>query len=133
MKTTILVAAALLLPAAVLAQPESPGKRVRINGMQMYYEVSRQGDPLIVLHGAYMNIPSMGAIVPKLAATHRVYALEFQGHGRTTDIDRPITYANSPTTWRPSWMRSGSPRPTSSATRWAQRRASNSPSVTRAR
>src|SRR5690606_18853272 len=32
--------------------------------------------------------------VPALAKTHKVYALEFQGHGRTTDIDRPITYAN---------------------------------------
>ena len=60
--------------------------------MQMYYEVSGQGEPLVVLHGAYMNIPSMGAIIPKLAETHTVYALEFQGHGRTTDIDRPITY-----------------------------------------
>jgi pimeloyl-ACP methyl ester carboxylesterase len=47
-----------------------------------------------VLHGAYMNIPSMGAIIPKLAETHQVYALEFQGHGRTTDLDRPITYPN---------------------------------------
>jgi pimeloyl-ACP methyl ester carboxylesterase len=36
----------------------------------------------------------MGAIIPKLAKTHRVYALELQGHGRTTDIDRPITYPN---------------------------------------
>jgi pimeloyl-ACP methyl ester carboxylesterase len=62
--------------------------------MQLYYEVSGAGDPLIVLHGAYMNIPSMGAIIPKLAETHKVYALEFQGHGRTTDIDRPITYQN---------------------------------------
>ena len=53
-----------------------------------------QGDPLVVLHGAYMNIPTMGAIIPKLAETHKVYALEFQGHGRTTDIDRPITYPN---------------------------------------
>jgi pimeloyl-ACP methyl ester carboxylesterase len=60
--------------------------------MKLYYEVSGQGDPLIVLHGAYMNIPSMGAIIPKLAKTHKVYALELQGHGRTTDIDRPITY-----------------------------------------
>jgi pimeloyl-ACP methyl ester carboxylesterase len=60
----------------------------------MYYEVSGDGDPLIVLHGAYMNIPSMGAIIPMLAKTHRVYALELQGHGRTTDIDRPITYPN---------------------------------------
>jgi pimeloyl-ACP methyl ester carboxylesterase len=41
-----------------------------------------------------MNIPAMGAIIPALARTHRVYALELQGHGRTTDIDRPITYPN---------------------------------------
>ena len=65
-----------------------------VNGMKMYYEVSGEGDPLVVLHGAYMNIPSMGAIIPKLAETHKVYALEFQGHGRTNDIDRPITYPN---------------------------------------
>ena len=70
------------------------GHRVQVNGMRMYYEVSGQGDPLIVLHGAYMNIPTMGAIIPRLARTHKVYALEFQGHGRTTDIDRPITYPN---------------------------------------
>jgi pimeloyl-ACP methyl ester carboxylesterase len=41
-----------------------------------------------------MNIPSMGAIIPRLARTHKVYALELQGHGRTTDVDRPITYPN---------------------------------------
>lgn len=76
------------------AQVAATGHRVMINGMQTYYEVSGQGDPLVVLHGAYMNIPSMGAIVPKLAKTHKVYALEFQGHGRTTDIERPITYPN---------------------------------------
>src|SRR4029079_17018875 len=65
-----------------------------VNGMKMYYEVSGKGDPLVVLHGAYMNIPTMGAIIPKLAETHRVYAVELQGHGRTTDSDRPITYPN---------------------------------------
>lgn len=65
-----------------------------VNGMKMYYEVSGVGEPLIVLHGAYMNIPSMGRIIPELAKTHKVYALEFQGHGRTNDIDRPITYPN---------------------------------------
>src|SRR5204863_4725240 len=52
------------------------------------------GEPLIVLHGAYMNIPMMGEIIPQLAKTRRVYALELQGHGRTTDINRPITYQN---------------------------------------
>lgn len=78
--------------ARTIAEARVTGNRVPINGMQLYYEVSGRGEPLIVLHGAYMNIPSMGAIIPKLAKTRRVYALEFQGHGRTTDIDRPITY-----------------------------------------
>src|SRR5688572_21360886 len=88
------IAAMLLLAIVSLANAQAVGQRVNVNGMQMYYEVSGAGDPLIVLHGAYMNIPSMGAIIPKLAESHKVYALEFQGHGRTTDIDRPITYPN---------------------------------------
>lgn len=91
---TALITATLLITGATLARSEPAGDRVKVNGMEMYYEVSGEGDPLIVLHGAYMNIPSMGAIIPKLAETHKVYAIEFQGHGRTTDIDRPITYPN---------------------------------------
>ena len=89
---TGIAAATVLLIVSGSAQAQAVGKRVTINGMRMYYEVSGAGDPLIVLHGAYMNIPSMGAIIPKLARTHKIYALEFQGHGRTTDINRPITY-----------------------------------------
>ncbi len=96
MLRTAFIAASLLFScqAALAADTLPKGDRVEVNGMQMYYEVSGQGEPLIVLHGAYMNIPSMGAIVPRLAQTHEVYAIEFQGHGRTTDIDRPITYPN---------------------------------------
>ena len=94
MLRSVLIAVAMLVAGAVVAEPKPADNRVEINGMQMYYEVLGEGDPLIVLHGAYMNIPSMGAIIPKLARTHTVYALELQGHGRTTDIDRPITYPN---------------------------------------
>lgn len=85
-----LIAAAALLTTTALALAE----RVEVNGMTMYYEVSGEGEPLVVLHGAYMNIPTMGEIIPMLAESRKVYALEFQGHGRTTDIDRPITYEN---------------------------------------
>ena len=92
------VAAAALITACSRAEAPAPpavvSARVEVNGMQMYYEVSGAGEPLVVLHGAYMNIPGMGAIIPRLAESHKVYALEFQGHGRTTDIDRPITYPN---------------------------------------
>ncbi|MDQ2669531.1 MAG: alpha/beta hydrolase [Gemmatimonadota bacterium] len=89
-----ITAAALLVSLPPVALAQETGKRVHVNGMEMYYEVSGRGEPLIVLHGAYMDIPTMGRIIPRLAETHRVYALEFQGHGRTTDIDRPITYPN---------------------------------------
>ena len=94
MPRTSLLVASMLLAAVTVAESQTVEKRVKVNGMNMYYEVSGAGDPLIVLHGAYMNIRAMGAIIPKLAQTHRVYALELQGHGRTTDIDRPITYQN---------------------------------------
>jgi len=97
-KIFILTLAGLTWLAPVGAYAQSPGKFASVNGMKMYYEIHGQGAPqampLVVLHGAYMNIPAMGAIVPRLAKTHQVYALEFQGHGRTTDIDRPITYPN---------------------------------------
>lgn len=87
-----LIALAMLACGTALAEPV--GSRVDVNGMKLYYETSGEGEPLIVLHGAYMNIPSMGGIVAKLAETHKVYAVELQGHGRTTDIDRAITYPN---------------------------------------
>jgi pimeloyl-ACP methyl ester carboxylesterase len=91
----LLIAAALsALSLPALAQSEPTSGTVPVNGMEMYYEVSGEGDPLVVLHGAYMTIPAMGDIIERLSETHQVYAVEFQGHGRTTDIDRPITYPN---------------------------------------
>ena len=94
MLRTALIGLSLVVVATVGGAQAPTGQRVKVNGMQMYYEVSGKGEPLLVLHGAYMNIPAMGAILPELAKTHRVYAIEQQGHGRTTDIDRPITYQN---------------------------------------
>lgn len=89
-RTLLLATSLILAPATAFAQ--DAGNYADINGMQLYYEVSGSGEPLIVLHGAYMNIETMGDIIPRLAESHTVYALELQGHGRTNDIDRPITY-----------------------------------------
>jgi pimeloyl-ACP methyl ester carboxylesterase len=91
---TFMLLGAMIMASSAVAQDQPRGDYADVNGMRMYYEVSGEGDPLIVLHGAYMNIPAMGGIIPKLSETHKVYALEFQGHGRTNDIERPITYPN---------------------------------------
>lgn len=64
-----------------------------INGLTMFYEVHGRGEPLVLLHGAYMNNENNWAgLIPTLAETHQVIAVELQGHGRTTDRDTPITY-----------------------------------------
>jgi pimeloyl-ACP methyl ester carboxylesterase len=63
-----------------------------VNGLKMYYEIRGEGPPLVLLHGAYMTIDMMGPLLPGLAESRRVIAVEQQGHGHTGDIDRPITY-----------------------------------------
>lgn len=63
-----------------------------VNGLNMYYEIHGTGEPLVVLHGAYMSIDLMGEVVSRLAETRQVIAVELQGHGRTADVDRPLRY-----------------------------------------
>ena len=64
-----------------------------VNGLQLYYEEHGSGPPLVLLHGGLHTIGlSFGALIPRLAASHRVIAVELQGHGRTADIDRVPTY-----------------------------------------
>ncbi|MDQ1275566.1 MAG: Alpha/beta hydrolase [Euryarchaeota archaeon] len=59
----------------------------------MYYEIHGTGSPLVLLHGSLTTIDtSFGRILPSLAKTRQVIAVEQQGHGRTADIDRPLTY-----------------------------------------
>lgn len=92
MKTVALIVSMVAAPCAVLSESPPQNGYSEVNGIRMYYEIRGEGDPIIVLHGAYMSIPAMGDIVPMLAEARRVFAIELQGHGRTEDIDRPITY-----------------------------------------
>jgi pimeloyl-ACP methyl ester carboxylesterase len=63
-----------------------------VNDLNVYYEIHGEGEPLILLHGAYMTVDAMAPLLGPLASYRRVIALELQGHGRTADADRPITY-----------------------------------------
>jgi pimeloyl-ACP methyl ester carboxylesterase len=64
-----------------------------INGLNMYYEIHGAGEPLVLLHGAFGSIKTdFGNVLPAFAKTRQVIAVELQAHGRTADIDRPLTY-----------------------------------------
>jgi pimeloyl-ACP methyl ester carboxylesterase len=63
-----------------------------VNGLTMYYEVHGEGQPLVLLHGAFSAIgTSFQHVLPGLAKTRQVIGLEMQAHGRTADIDRPLS------------------------------------------
>jgi pimeloyl-ACP methyl ester carboxylesterase len=71
---------------------EKRGNYARVNGLEMYYEIHGTGQPLVLLHGAYMTIEMFGEVLPLLAQGRQVIAVELQAHGRTADVDRPLSY-----------------------------------------
>jgi pimeloyl-ACP methyl ester carboxylesterase len=64
-----------------------------VNGLEMYYEIHGAGPPLVLLHGALMTIEGFHELLPALATTRQVIAVEQQAHGRTADTERPLDYA----------------------------------------
>ncbi|WP_295791756.1 alpha/beta hydrolase [Mucilaginibacter sp.] len=57
---------------------------VPVNGTKIYYEVYGDGKPLVLLHGAFMNIAmNWGQLIPELSKTRKVIAIEMRGHGHT--------------------------------------------------
>ena len=53
-----------------------------VNGLKMYYEVHGSGDPVVLLHGAFMTITNnWTGWIGELSKTRKVIAVELQGHG----------------------------------------------------
>ena len=79
-------------PDAVSTPPTSAG-HVDVGALELYHERHGGGPPLVLLHGAFGTIGScFSALLPALARDFEAIAVELQGHGRTRDIDRPLSY-----------------------------------------
>lgn len=95
----MVMSSAAILPA--FAQPLRPLESTvpnmksgfaPVNGLQMYYEIHGDGDPLILLHGGVQASEAFGPNLPALARSRQVIAVHLQGHGHTKDIDRPLRF-----------------------------------------
>jgi pimeloyl-ACP methyl ester carboxylesterase len=84
-----------LVPAVVSAQQKPTTGYAPVNGLRMYYEVHGSGEPVVLLHGAFMTITNnWTGWIGELSKTRKVIAIEMQGHGRTADTARDITDEN---------------------------------------
>jgi pimeloyl-ACP methyl ester carboxylesterase len=63
---------------------------VEVNGVNYYYEIQGEGEPLLLLHGGLGSIDMFGPVLPILAEKRQVIGVDLHGHGRTTLGDRPI-------------------------------------------
>src|ERR1700734_98736 len=86
---------ALVLTMVLSAQQTPTTGYVPVNGLKMYYEVHGSGDPVVLLHGAFMTITNnWTGWIGELSKSRKVIAVELQGHGRTADIDRDFSSEN---------------------------------------
>ena len=56
----------------------------KVNGVELYYEVSGSGRPLILLHGNGEDHNIFDVLIPQLAGEYRVYAVDSRCHGQST-------------------------------------------------
>lgn len=70
---------------------KSTGHYADVNGIKLHYEIHGTGQPLILLHGGLGATEMFGPNLPALAKGRQVIGVDLQGHGRTADIDRPLS------------------------------------------
>lgn len=68
------------------------GRYIDVNGLKTYYEVHGQGEPLLLMHGGFCTVETFFGQTPELARLYQVILPERRGHGRTADVEGPITY-----------------------------------------
>jgi pimeloyl-ACP methyl ester carboxylesterase len=64
---------------------------VDVNGLQMYYELHGEGQPLALIEGLGTDLSEWSTIIEPLAQSHQVIAFDNRGAGRTDKPDEPYT------------------------------------------
>ena len=79
-------------PGQTAQQAQPTGAFVPANGLQMYYEVSGAGEPLVLLHGGTASSASWADDVLIFSQQFRVFAVDLRGHGRTVNPTGELSY-----------------------------------------
>ena len=75
-----------------MTTPSSASRLAQVNGIELGYEVTGEGRPLILLHGGFGTVEMFGPNVELLAAGRQVIGVDLQSHGRSPAADRPLRF-----------------------------------------
>ena len=64
----------------------------RVNGIELGYQVSGEGKPLVLLHGGFGSVEMFGPNVGELARHRQVIGVDLQSHGRSPAARRAMTW-----------------------------------------
>ena len=64
-----------------------PDMYIQLNGQVIYYEISGEGSPVLLVHGNQETHKIFQALIPELSKKHTVYALDSRGHGQSSTPD----------------------------------------------
>lgn len=68
---------------------------ISVNGMDLYYEIYGEGEPILILHGFSGSGAGLADLFKDLAKTHRLIIPDLRGHGRSTNPSKEYTFHQS--------------------------------------
>jgi pimeloyl-ACP methyl ester carboxylesterase len=72
--------------------PTNTSTLVKVNGIELAYQIFGKGEPLILLHGGFGSVEMFGPNLELLAAKRQVIGVDLQSHGRTPASNRPMRF-----------------------------------------
>ena len=73
--------------ASAAEHPDRTEYTTQINEIQMHYEVTGDGDPLLLLHSGTQTTRMWDRFVDRFSERYRVIAVDLRGHGGSTNPD----------------------------------------------
>lgn len=78
-------------PAPLLPAPVTTGRH-KVGGVELFYAVYGQGDPVVLIHPALGGSDDWNNQVGPLSRDFQVIVVDLRGHGRSTGSDAPFSY-----------------------------------------
>jgi len=75
--------------------PSTSGQTEQVNGIELYYEIRGQGEPLVLLHGFSGSSSNWGLVFEDAPEGFQLITPDLRGHGRSTNPSGQFTFRQS--------------------------------------